>query len=273
VRLIEDSQTPDGNVQDCVPYYGHGHQQADPAWGSAFTFIADWVGQFYDDDAIFARHYSGIKGHLKALRTQAAADECGGLLCFSWWGDWCPPSGCRKSQQHRNSAVVSSFMYIQQIRIMTRMAGILGHGSDAAEYAALDKNVSAAFVQRFYNATTHVWFEPGRPAGAEELTAQTIISLAIALKLVPTADIPAVTDILVHDVMVKQNGHLNVGIVGVKYLLPSLSDAGRTDVALHVSQTPSQPGWVYMWQQGATTMWETWTGSRYAPSASWNHIM
>ena len=25
--------------------------------------------------------------------------------------------------------------------------------------------------------------------------------------------------------------------------------------------------------QGATTLWETWTGSRYAPDASWNHIM
>ena len=34
VRLINDSQNEtDGNVQDCVPWYGHGHGQADPAWG------------------------------------------------------------------------------------------------------------------------------------------------------------------------------------------------------------------------------------------------
>jgi hypothetical protein len=25
--------------------------------------------------------------------------------------------------------------------------------------------------------------------------------------------------------------------------------------------------------QGATTLWETWTGTRYDPAASWNHIM
>lgn len=52
---------------------------------------------------------------------------------------------------------------------------------------------------------------------------QTMTSLAIELELVPTADIPAVTKLLVHDVMVKNNGHLNVGIVGVKYLLSALS--------------------------------------------------
>lgn len=68
-------------------------------------------------------------------------------------------------------------------------------------------------------------------------------------------------------------GHLNVGIVGVKELLPALSDGGRVDVALTVAQTETQPGWVYMVLQGATTLWETWTGSRYQPVASWNHIM
>merc|ERR1712139_731071 len=67
--------------------------------------------------------------------------------------------------------------------------------------------------------------------------------------------------------------HLNVGIVGVKYLLPALSKLGRTDVALIISQTRSPPSYIYMVEQGATTLWETWTGSTYAPKASWNHIM
>ena len=67
--------------------------------------------------------------------------------------------------------------------------------------------------------------------------------------------------------------HLNTGIVGVKYLLPALSRGGHVDVALQVAQTEEQPGWVYMVKQGATTLWETWTGTRYQPTASWNHIM
>ena len=114
--------------------------------------------------------------------------------------------------------------------------------------------MGAAFVKHFYNPTTHLWSEPGRKA-QEELTVQTTTSLAIELQLVPKTDIPAVTQLLVDDVMVKQHGHLNVGIVGVKYLLSSLSQAGRTDVALQVAQTPDIPGYVYMVKQGATTLW------------------
>ena len=43
------------------------------------------------------------------------------------------------------------------------------------------------------------------------------------------------------------------------------SDGGRVDVALQVAQVDTEPGWVYMVLQGATTLWETWTGSRYQP--------
>jgi hypothetical protein len=32
-------------------------------------------------------------------------------------------------------------------------------------------------------------------------------------------------------------------------------------------------GWGYMADQGATTLWERWTGSQYDQVDSWNHIM
>ena len=44
------------------------------------------------------------------------------------------------------------------------------------------------------------------------------------------------------------------------------------DVALKVAQTEDQPGWVYG-EAGRHYLWETWTGTRYQPTASWNHIM
>jgi len=137
----------------------------------------------------------------------------------------------------------------------------------------LNDKVTAAFQAHFYDPVKKIYNETGRASNLEYLSIQTCISLAADLGVIPSEDYDAVIANLVQDVMVENNGHLNTGIVGLKYLLPTLSEGGRNDVALAVMQTPTEPGFVYMLQQGATTLWETWTGSRYHQDASWNHIM
>ena len=64
-----------------------------------------------------------------------------------------------------------------------------------------------------------------------------------------------------------------------------LVEAGHGDVALMVAQIKTAPSYVYMVEQGATTLWETWFSTRYVPGGSikrphgsngvpsWNHIM
>ena len=54
-----------------VPFYGHGRTPPDPAWGAAFTLLADWVATYYADEDIFARHYNGLKMHTESLITTA----------------------------------------------------------------------------------------------------------------------------------------------------------------------------------------------------------
>merc|ERR1719460_2429139 len=70
-----------------------------------------------------------------------------------------------------------------------------------------------------------------------------MISLAAALDLIPEADYAEVIDNLVGD------------------------------VALMIAQARTPPSYIYMVEQGATTLWETWTGTQYQPTASRNHIM
>ena len=60
IQGINDSQNKStGAVSDCVPWYGHGHQPADPAWGVAYSFLTDWLSTYYDDNRILAQHYQG----------------------------------------------------------------------------------------------------------------------------------------------------------------------------------------------------------------------
>jgi hypothetical protein len=82
--------------------------------------LADWVGDYYQDDIIFADNYDGLAFHMESLITQAKADHEDGLLAFSRYSDWCPPAGCvacrgkcpvdgKCSVEPHNSALVSSF--------------------------------------------------------------------------------------------------------------------------------------------------------------------
>jgi alpha-L-rhamnosidase len=61
--------------------------------------------------------------------------------------------------------------------------------------------------------------------------------------------------------LVTHGGHVATGIFGTKYLLNALSSTGHVDVAYRMVDEPTYPGWGYMLERGATTLWETWAES------------
>jgi len=153
VQQIEDSQESDGKVQDCVPFYHHGKEDSDPAWGGAYVLLADWVGEYYADNEIFGRHYDGITAYVDHLTSLASKGGMDGLLTYSIWGDWCPPQGCHPCYDSRNnSVVVSSFYYLTELRVLARYAEFLGKSDDAKKYGDLATAVAAAFVDHFYDS-------------------------------------------------------------------------------------------------------------------------
>jgi alpha-L-rhamnosidase len=61
--------------------------------------------------------------------------------------------------------------------------------------------------------------------------------------------------------MEKDDGHLDTGIFGTRFLVDALVEAGRPDVALTVLQQRTYPGYGFQIGLGATTAWEEWTYS------------
>ena len=54
----------------------------------------------------------------------------------------------------------------------------------------------------------------------------------------------------------------------------TLSDNGRPDLALTIATQKTYPGWGYMVEKGATTVWELWNGDTADPAMnSGNHVM
>ncbi|MBM6917112.1 alpha-L-rhamnosidase, partial [Gemmiger formicilis] len=74
--------------------------------------------------------------------------------------------------------------------------------------------------------------------------------------------------------MVVDNGyHLNTGFLSTPFLCGALAQYGYTDTAYRLLLQPEAPGWLYEVNQGANTVWETWTGidAEGKPHESLNH--
>ncbi len=54
----------------------------------------------------------------------------------------------------------------------------------------------------------------------------------------------------------------------------TLTENGRSDLAFRIATNTTYPGWGYMIENGATTIWELWNGNTAAPDMnSYNHVM
>ena len=66
-------------------------------------------------------------------------------------------------------------------------------------------------------------------------------------------------DVLVHDIVdAHQRPSRRPASSARKFMLDALTDAGRTDVAYQIANQSTFPGWGYMLEHGATTLWEHW---------------
>jgi len=119
---------------------------------------------------------------------------------------------------------------------------------DAARLGALFERIRQAFIQTFVY-----------PDGTVGTDSQTGYVLALHFDLLPQALRAAAAQRLAADI--RQRGvMLTTGIVGTQFLLDVLTDAGFADLAYGLLLRTQYPSWGYMIHQGATTIWESWSG-------------
>jgi len=128
------------------------------------------------------------------------------------------------------------------------VADLLGRADEAASFADLAEKVRVGLLGRFYNPNEKKF----------ESETQCSYVLPLAFGLVPDTDRAAVVANLVEDIMVRHDGHLSVGTVGMQWFMQVLTDIGHPEVAYHVATRTTRPSWGYMVQHGGTSIWERW---------------
>jgi len=243
---VERSQRADGSIPDVTMYWTFG---AGVEWPSVFTIIPDWFIDFYGDSRVGETHYAAMKKWvLEMMRRHQLPDA---TLKETSYGDWCDAytmDGKVSDKGLTPRDLVSTAYQYHNCRIIQRLAKLMGQADDEHTFAAMADQLKAAFNQKFLDPKTHIYLG-GTQCGCV---------LALAFELVPEDQRDAVIANLIDDIMVKHNGHLTVGLIGMQWLMQTLTEIGRPEVAWTIATQTTRPSWGYMLAKGATTIWERW---------------
>ncbi|MDE3167686.1 MAG: family 78 glycoside hydrolase catalytic domain, partial [Acidobacteriota bacterium] len=262
---ISDTQRDNGSIPDVAPNYWVLYND-DVTWPSTFIQVPTMLYDQYADRRVVERNYPAMKRWIEHMRGFVKDN----IQPKDTYGDWCVPPEDPKlihSQdpaRKTDGALLATAYFYMMNRQMARFARLLGRESDANQFETAATEMRAAFQARFFDAAK----------GYYANGTQTSSILPLAFGMTPAEDRERVFAALIGRIERESNGHVGTGLVGAQWLMRTLTENGRPDVALQIAAQKTYPGWGYMVSKGATTVWELWNGDTADPAMnSGNHVM
>jgi alpha-L-rhamnosidase len=268
-KWLEDirySQKADGAIPDVAPAFWR-YYSDNMTWPGTLLMVSDMLYRQTGDVSVLQTNYPAMKKWLLYMQSRYMNDE--GIITKDSYGDWCVPPvtieagrGVNADQKHP-SALMATAYYYYYLNMMSRFAGLTGNNTDRDSFAALAAVAKVAFNKKFYN-----------PKGFYGENMLTDNLLAVHFGLVESENINKIHHQIAQIIEVKNNGHLSTGLIGTQWLMRTLSDMGRPDLAYKIATQKTYPSWGYMIENGATAIWELWNGNTADPKMnSQNHVM
>lgn len=264
---IQNTQKADGSICDVAPAYFK-YYSDNMTWPGTYLLVADMLYNQFGDKAVIEKHYFSMKKWMEYMRNKYMTEEF--IVTKDTYGDWCVPpetieAGRGKSADVKHpSSLISTAYYYHLLQLMQRFARVTGINADIPGYAVLADSIKAGFNDHFYHPESSSY-------GDNKLTDNL---LPLDFGMVPDGQAEKVFKNIINIIEEKNNGHLSCGVVGIQWLMRSLTENGRTDLAYRIATNTTYPSWGYMTETGATTIWELWNGNTAAPNMnSYNHVM
>lgn len=246
---VKASQNPEtGYVPNGAPWEpccGGG-----PAWGAAICVMPWEFYNRYGDRELLESCLQPMKDFVAYYDTWTIEDGTTAFHKatpagdqFYWYnlGDWSPAYELPKDE------LVHTFFHWLCADLTSKTCKVLGDEAGASEYAAKADRIREAFNNVFYNPQTKSYGDYG--------------SNVYALYMgVPQERLEDVRNTLREELMVKYNGHVNVGFVAHRFIYETLALNGMNDVAWTLLNQKDFPSFGWWLEQGATTTWEAWNG-------------
>jgi alpha-L-rhamnosidase len=236
----QDAQKESGLLPGIVPTSGWGYNLGitstgyGPAWDGAYIWVPWYLHLYSGDTQVLRTHYENMKKGIAFMKNNSKDN-----ILDVGLGDWV------YINSYAPRALTSTACYYDLTLKVSQIATLLGKKEDALSYSELAANIKEAFNKVFYKSNEKTY------ANNE----QTSLAAALYFKLVPPDDVKEVAAILENTIL-KNDGLLDCGVLGAKWIPHALSDNGYEDLAYKIATNKRYPGWGFWLEHGATTLWE-----------------
>lgn len=263
IDMITQTQNDEGIIPDTVPFEV-GSDIGD--FVSAYTVLGVLYYRWYGDKRVLLRNYQGFKKWVEYMKNDA--DKHGGVANFGIYGDWCPALiyAVSKERDTYSKFVEPTFMsaiyFLWYLQHMQEIASILGYEEDEKTYLKYYKTYKLKFDEKYYDKNTGIY---GGGSQAE---------CAVAITVFKDDDVLCKRLAQIAEKDVREKGyHITCGNQTYRHLLYNLSDYGYAETVYKFLLNREYPGYGYMLEQGATSVWERWEDSVGSDMHSFNHPM
>ncbi len=238
----------DGVLPHTAPTY---HGGGGPAWGGIVVSLPYYVYQHYGDTRILERNFELMKGWLEFHQAHTNDDllqRYGGQWDFL--GDWLWPNATAEGMNNdkpENLCFNNSF-YVYNLRTAATIADIIGKNAEAEQWRLQALRTAKALHAKFFNAEEYSYADGS----------QSNLAMALLADLPPRELADRVWKSLEDNILIASKGHIGVGITGGSVLFKLLREHGRDDLIYSMTSKTTYPGWGYMRENGATSIWEMW---------------
>lgn len=222
-----------------------------PAWGGIVVMLPWQMYQHYGDTRILKENYEMMSAWLDFLDSHT---ENGILKRFGgewdFLADWLWPGATAEGMNNDKpqAECFNSCYYALNLATAAKTASVLGMKKDAEKW-----NSRAGIVR---NAVHSKWFDEEDFSYCDRSMGN--IAMALAAGVPPENLRAEVFKRLEREIFGNCNGHIGVGITGGAILFMLLREEGRDDLIYSMTSQTDYPGWGYMRENGATSLWEMW---------------
>jgi alpha-L-rhamnosidase len=243
MKYLDDIETTRARYVDQLPAAiapgRRAPHPANPDWAAAFILVPWYVFVHYGDEMVLRDHEPGMHRLIHHF-----AEQADGWILPGGYGDWFDPGG-DAFVSSTPPTVTTTMWFLRCARVMAKVSDRLGRPSLAAQFTEWAGRIHVALIDRF--------FDPAMGS----FGSQAADAMALRLGASPVGQEQRIADALAHDIRQRQT-HLNVGIMGVRFIFEALSRFGYGDLTLELLLQTTYPSLGNLIERGATTLWEWW---------------